>query len=68
MPNEDTLQHDPEALMPTKAAADFLSISAFTLRKWRNRGYGPKMIQISPTRVGYRRRDLIDWIASREAA
>jgi predicted DNA-binding transcriptional regulator AlpA len=68
MPKPYDPHSDLEALLMTHDASAMLGVTIFTLRKWRITGKGPKTINISGNRVAYRRRDLIDWITSREAA
>lgn len=67
MPKYDPTQ-DPESLMRTHDAGAMIGISAFTLRRWRLNGTGPRVITLTANRVGYRRRDLMSWIAERESS
>lgn len=52
---------DPQALIDEQRAANFLSISARTLRNWRTRGGGPKFVKVSARCIRYRMQDLLDW-------
>ena len=45
-------------------AADFLCQSVRTLQKWRVSGFGPRFYKTGRS-VRYRRRDLLDWAATR---
>jgi hypothetical protein len=56
---------DPEALLRTDVAAQFLSMSNRALEAWRHRGGGPPFVRISSRAIRYRRKDLIVWAAQR---
>ncbi len=58
------LEHDLEALIPEKRAAEFLGLSIKTLQKKRCTGDGPVFVRISARCVRYRRRNLIEWANS----
>lgn len=57
---------DPEAVWAPWAAARFLGLSEQTLAHWRRLGTGPKFTRLSTIRIGYRRKSLIAYVASRE--
>jgi predicted DNA-binding transcriptional regulator AlpA len=46
-------------------AADYLGISRDTLRRRRGTGDGPRRIQLSERRIGYRICDLDAWLEKR---
>jgi predicted DNA-binding transcriptional regulator AlpA len=53
------------ALLRTKEAARFLSLSERTLEGLRVRGGGPRFISLSRRAVAYRPEDLEEWVRSR---
>lgn len=58
---ERELDHDdPDRLLRTREAAEFLNFEPRTLRDWRGARIGPPYVKI-PGGVRYRRRDLIAW-------
>jgi predicted DNA-binding transcriptional regulator AlpA len=52
-------------VLTTEQAAAHLALGRSTLEKWRCTGDGPKFIRLGPRRVGYRQRDLDEWLDSR---
>jgi predicted DNA-binding transcriptional regulator AlpA len=56
---------DPDDLLTTPALAEWLQVSSEWLEIGRSRGYGPKFIRLSPSRVRYRRSDVLEWLAER---
>ena len=61
----DHLMGDLDAVWTPQDASAFLAIRQATLAHWRRTGEGPRYIRLSATRVGYRKRDLLEWIESR---
>jgi predicted DNA-binding transcriptional regulator AlpA len=59
--NEQTL--DP--LLTEKQLSAWLRISLPTLQRRRSDGTGPKFIQLSERRIGYRRSDVESWLSTR---
>ena len=60
---------DPDVGVLNEAqAAKYLSLSVFTLRRLREARTGPKVLQLSPRRIGYRKASLEAWLAKREEA
>ena len=53
-------------LRPAEAAA-CLGLSAVTLQRQRTQGEGPKHLRLTARAVGYRRRDLDEWLEQRAA-
>ena len=51
------------AVLDEPAAAKYIGISVFTLRRKRRDGTGPKIVQLSARRIGYRRATLDAWLA-----
>jgi predicted DNA-binding transcriptional regulator AlpA len=49
----------------TDGAARYVGLGRSTLEKMRCTGDGPKFIRLGPRRVGYRQRDLDEWLDSR---
>lgn len=58
---------DPDQKFARPEAAKYLGISVRTLEGWAVRGGGPRMLKLG-SRVVYRRRDLDQWLTSRERA
>ncbi len=52
-----------EEILSQSEAAAAIDRSEFTLQDWRNRGLGPAYLKYG-RRVGYRRRDLYEWISA----
>jgi hypothetical protein len=46
-------------------AADFLTLSVHTLRRYRQIGGGPAYLQMGANRIAYARTDLVSWAESR---
>jgi excisionase family DNA binding protein len=61
------LQETPN-LMTEDEAADYLRVSARTLRRWREDGTdeGPAWVRLGPKMVRYTRATLDMWLSSRE--
>ena len=59
------LTDDPVYL--TKAAADFMGLSAATLQKWRSEGGGPEFVVLGRRRIGYRASSIQRFLADRVA-
>ena len=59
------IPQDPDALLTTPQAANFLSFTERTLESWRLRGGGPLFVRISGRAVRYRKRDLVHWAEER---
>lgn len=58
----------PDDLLPTSQTAIWLGTSTQWLEIGRSRGYGPKFVRVSPRKVRYRRRDVLDWLRERTYA
>ena len=57
---------DPDALLFPGEAAYLLGQSKRTLDEWRISGGGPDFLRLGRVRsVRYRRRDLVEWMATR---
>jgi hypothetical protein len=57
---------DPNALVSTEEAAEFLNLTPFTLRRWRMGGRAElPYVALSKTRVKYRVGDLLAFVESR---
>lgn len=48
-------------------ASQLLGVSLITLRRWRERGTGPRYVQSAPGRVKYTKAALLDWQRSEVA-
>lgn len=60
------LEDDLDVVWKPAAAARFLGVAVSTLAGWRLDGGGPDFVELSKTRVGYRKRALIAFIEARE--
>jgi predicted DNA-binding transcriptional regulator AlpA len=58
---------EPHRLRSRHETAEFLGVSVGTLERWDRQGYGPRPVKIGPRRVGYRTRDLIEFIETKLA-
>ena len=54
--------------MTKREAADLARISERTLDRLIEDGRGPRRVALSQRRVGFRRTDFLDWLASRTAS
>lgn len=50
-----------------RTAAEFLSLSQVQLERMRKTGEGPRHVQLSERRLGYRVFDLLTWLDARAA-
>ncbi|MEM8950136.1 MAG: DNA-binding protein [Pseudomonadota bacterium] len=65
---ENTLEIKlPEELrvISEKEAADYCSLSLVHFRRLRHHRKGPRYVQLTERRFGYRFKDLADWIEQR---
>lgn len=60
-----TLDTDNARIYRPPDAGALLGLTASTLAKMRCRGDGPPYVKLSPRAVGYRREDILKWIAER---
>jgi hypothetical protein len=56
---------DFDDLLTTAATADWFGVSTEWLEIGRSKGYGPPFIRLSPSRVRYRRGDVLAWLHER---
>lgn len=59
------LQTSPDRLFTEKDLTAWLGISLPTIQRMRSNGSGPRFVQLSLRRVGYRRADVEAWLTSR---
>jgi predicted DNA-binding transcriptional regulator AlpA len=59
---------DPDDLLMTCEVAEWLGLSPQWLEIGRHRGYGPRFIRLSPRRVRYSRRAVLEVLAERTHA
>jgi predicted DNA-binding transcriptional regulator AlpA len=57
---------DPDQLLNTREAADWLGVSTAWLEVGRSQKYGPPFRKLSPKLVRYCVRDLIAWLETRK--
>jgi predicted DNA-binding transcriptional regulator AlpA len=55
----------PERLLTEKDLSDWLGVSLPNLQRMRSTGTGPRYVQLSTRRLGYRKRDVEAWLAAR---
>jgi predicted DNA-binding transcriptional regulator AlpA len=54
-----------DPLLTEKQLSAWLGVSLPNLQRMRSRGTGPRYIQLSARRLGYRKSDVEAWIAAR---
>lgn len=54
------------AILSPKQTYQFTSLSGATIWRLRQRGQFPDPVQLSPGRMGWRRRDVARWLAERQ--
>jgi predicted DNA-binding transcriptional regulator AlpA len=59
---------DPDDLLTTCEVAEWLGLSVQWFEIGRHRGYGPRFIRLSPRRVRYSRRSVLEFLAERTHA
>jgi len=55
----------PDRLLTEKELSDWLGVSLPNLQRMRSSGTGPRYVQLSPRRLGYRKRDVEAWLTAR---
>lgn len=56
---------EPDVILNERQAEQVTGLSARTLQRLRAEGGGPPYIRLTTSRIGYSRRALADWTASR---
>jgi predicted DNA-binding transcriptional regulator AlpA len=56
---------DEDTVLSVAQVTQLLGIDQLTLLRMRKRGDGPAFVQLSPNRIGYIRRDIRDFLASK---
>jgi predicted DNA-binding transcriptional regulator AlpA len=59
----DTTHHE---ILSEREVSNWLGVSAPTLFRLRQHGAGPKFVQLSARRIGYRRSSVEEWLQGRE--
>jgi predicted DNA-binding transcriptional regulator AlpA len=54
-----------DPLLTEKELSVWVGVSIPNLQRMRSNGTGPRHVQLSPRRIGYRRSDVETWITSR---
>jgi predicted DNA-binding transcriptional regulator AlpA len=54
-----------DPLLTEKELSAWLGVSIPNLQRMRSSGTGPRYVQLSPRRIGYRRSDVEAWLTSR---
>jgi len=52
-------------VMPEPRAAELVGMSLVHMRRIRKKGTGPRFVQLGERRIGYRLKDVLDWIEVR---
>lgn len=55
---------NPNQILTTEQAAEYMQVSAATLTTWRCRGGGPPFLNVGSRTVRYRRTDLDEWMSA----
>ena len=55
----------PDDLLSTRQLVGWLGVSQQWAEIGRCKGYGPPFVRLSPHRIRYRRRDVLEWLAER---
>jgi predicted DNA-binding transcriptional regulator AlpA len=56
---------DPDAMLREGDAAALVGFTPRALQDWRRRGVGPRFVKVSSRGVRYRKKDLLEWCASK---
>ena len=54
-----------DPLLTEKELSAWLGVSIPNLQRMRSSGNGPRYVQLSPRRIGYRRSDVEGWLTAR---
>ena len=60
-------KRDPNSIIRPSELSNILSVSKATLWRWENKGQLPSRIKISNRAVGWRYKDIDQWLNRREA-
>jgi predicted DNA-binding transcriptional regulator AlpA len=55
----------PDAILTEAEFCSHLKIGQRTAERWRTTGQGPCFLRLGPRRIGYRRRDVDQWLSER---
>jgi predicted DNA-binding transcriptional regulator AlpA len=61
------MAHEQVLIVTPDQAARLVGLTIHTLQRMRTEGNGPKFIKLGKRRVGYRARDLAEWLDGRAA-
>lgn len=51
-----------DEILTSREVASWIRVSESTLCRWRQRGHGPRVFWVTPTRPRYRRPDVELWL------
>jgi predicted DNA-binding transcriptional regulator AlpA len=54
-----------DPLLTEKEVSVWIKVSTPNLQRMRSNGTGPRYVQLSPRRIGYRKSDVETWLSSR---
>ena len=54
-----------DPLLTEKEVSAWIGVSTPNLQRMRSNGTGPRYVQLSPRRIGYRKSDVETWLTSR---
>jgi hypothetical protein len=57
------IKQNPDPILDTKQAAEYLNLAPGTLHNWRSNGYGPSFLKLK-SKIGYRLSALNDYLDS----
>jgi predicted DNA-binding transcriptional regulator AlpA len=60
-----TMTSGTDPLLTEKELSAWLRVSIPNLQRMRSNGTGPRYVQLSPRRIGYRRSDVEAWLTAR---
>lgn len=55
-----------EEILNRKEAAKYLGVSIQTMCRWAGKGTGPRLIKYGDKMIRYRKKDLDEWMQSKE--
>lgn len=58
-------ESDPLSIMSLPEVAQMLTVHVSTINRWSSAGRFAPKVQLGPGRIGFVRRDVIEWIALR---
>jgi predicted DNA-binding transcriptional regulator AlpA len=63
-----TIDQHPDPILSERELSDWLGLSVPSLQRMRSSGCGPRFIQLSERRIGYRKSAVERWLLDRTIA